>query len=282
MADFNTPIGRIPKPVGYLALAAGAGAAIYVYVKRKNAKKAAASSSQAGASPYGYGTGPSPYAYGAYGYGAFTYEPYGYGFGPYGLGSYGGGGGGGFGYGFYGAGTPAQVPAQATTNAQWSEAAVSALTQGGNYTATQVLAALGVYLMGGQLDASQVTIVQSAIAAEGYPPVPGANGFPPALNSGGTPGGGQGGGGGGSGTKPGAVTGFSVTGHKGFADFGWGVVSGATGYTLSISGPQSTTLNPTGNHAEHVTLKAGRYNASVSAVNSAGTGPAATKSFKVS
>ena len=110
-------------------------------------------------------------------YGNYTYQPEGAGYGPYGLDSYGSGGSGAYGsLGYYGGGVPYPVQQQATTNAQWSEAAVSALTAQG-YNGMQVLAALGLYLTGGQLSADQASIVQAAIAAEGYPPNPPSGGI---------------------------------------------------------------------------------------------------------
>jgi hypothetical protein len=182
MPDVKTPFGKVPKPAVYIAILAGGGALIYSYVKKKNAaSKAAATTANMTAGTYGYGSGAYGYGGGQYGYGAYTYEPYGYGYGPMGLGAY--GGQGDYGYGYYGAGVPYQVQGQATTNAQWAQAAVSALTQGGQYSATTVLAALGLYLTGGHLSSDQEIIVQSAIAAEGYPPIPGSNGYPPAINT---------------------------------------------------------------------------------------------------
>jgi hypothetical protein len=121
-----------------------------------------------------------------YGYAAQTYQPYGYGFGSSGLGEYGyGESSGDYGYGYYGAGTPVdeEVPGQAANNAEWSEAAVSALTADGSWTSSDVLTALGLYITGSQLSATQTSIIQAAIAAEGYPPSPGANGYPPAIHT---------------------------------------------------------------------------------------------------
>jgi hypothetical protein len=171
----------------------GAGFAIYMYRRDKKLKDATKQ-----AESYGYGYG---YGYGSENPSAGFYTPYGYGYGPYGLGNYGYGSGGGQGY--YGGGVPAQVPQQATTNAQWSEAAMSALTTAG-FDGTAVLAALGQYLVGGNLSAEQQSIVSAAIAAEGYPPVEGPGGYPPAMHTqtatgqtGGTGGTGGGGGGGG-------------------------------------------------------------------------------------
>jgi hypothetical protein len=188
----------------------GAGIAIYMYRKNKKQQAAAATAQQTSANA---GVAGSNYAYGyGYGYGmGQQYSPYGYGYGAYGLGAY-GGGSGQYGYGYYGAGVPTQVQQQATTNAQWSQAAVSALTNAG-YDATTVLAALGIYLTGGNLTSDQASVINSAIAAEGYPPQPGASGYPPSLHTGGTTGGGQGGSGGG--TTPGnSVTVPSVIGQS--------------------------------------------------------------------
>jgi hypothetical protein len=161
----------------------GAGIAVYMY--RKNQKQKAASAAAA-ATPTGAGnvntTAGMAYGYSMYGYGGgLQYTSYGYGFGPYGLGAY-GGGAGEYNYGFFGAGVNEEVPTQATTNAQWSQAAMTALGAAG-YSGTTVLAALGQYLLGGQLTSDQQGIVTAAIASEGYPPVPGASGYPPAMNT---------------------------------------------------------------------------------------------------
>ena len=187
MPDVKTPFGGIPRWAVYGMIIGGGGGLIYAYVKKKN-KAATASTANTGANVYGYGTGGS-YGYGSgqYGYGAYTYQPYGYGYGPSGLGSYPGGTYGG--YGYYGAGVPVQVPPQASTNAQWTQAALSALTAQG-YTGQQVLGAVSPYLSGKPLTTDQTAVVQAAIAVEGYPPVAGPGGFPPAIQTGGSGGGG--------------------------------------------------------------------------------------------
>lgn len=195
MPGVKTPFGTIPKAGVYVVALAGGGALVYAYVKKKNAAKtpqATQAGLGTGTGQYGYGS--STYGYGAYGYGAYTYQPYGYGFGPNGLGEY--PGGSYFGYGYYGAGVPVEVPQQASTNAQWSQAVVSALTAQG-YTGQTVLGALGPYLTGRPVNSSQEQIIQAAIAVEGYPPIPGASGNPPGINTGGSGGGGGGQGGGG-------------------------------------------------------------------------------------
>lgn len=174
-----------------------AGGGVAIWMIRRN-KKNQAATQQTGTTEYGYGYGYGYGSSGAYGYGSSGYSPYGYGYGPFGLGAY--GGSGQYGYGYYGAGVPAQVPAQATNNAQWAQAAMSALTSAG-YDATTTLAALGVYLMGGNLTQDQAGIISAALAAEGNPPNSGASGYPPAMHIGG------GGGGSGQGDGSGSVTG---------------------------------------------------------------------------
>lgn len=194
MADIKTPFGPMPKGMVIGVLVIGGGVGIYAYVHNKNKKAKTPQSSDGtgdtGASSYGYGSGQYGYGSGQYGYGAYTYEPYGYGYGPSGLGEY--PGGNYYGYGYYGAGVGYPVPQQASTNAQWSQAAVSALTAQG-YGGQDVLNALGPYLSGQNLTQSQTQIVYTAIAVEGYPPVAGTNGYPPAIKTGGGGGGGQGG-----------------------------------------------------------------------------------------
>jgi len=154
--------------------AGGIAIAAWMYERNKKQKaQTTAATQQANTAAYAYGYGMTE----PYGYGQLTYQPEVYG---YGLGYYG--------YGTtypYGAGTGAggTVPvAAATTNAMWSQAAVSQLTNQG-YDGAQVQAALGVYLTAGTLTAEQQAIVQAAIGVEGYPPQPGPNGYPPAMHS---------------------------------------------------------------------------------------------------
>lgn len=166
---------------------------IYKYEKNKTAASQAAAASASAATGYGYGA--------ASGYGYGQESPYGYG--ASGV-TYGYGASGGFPAGYYGYGTPeppggTPPPIASTTNAQWDQAAVTQLTQDG-YDSQTVSGALGAYLNGREVNSSQVNIVDAAIGIEGYPPVAGASGYPPAIKTGGTPGGGGGGGQGGGGT----------------------------------------------------------------------------------
>lgn len=214
----------------------GAGIGFYLYKQNKKKQAAAQQAQQASQAAaqaqYAYGYGSNLSQAGAYGYGGLTYQPYGYGFGPDGLGDYGYGGFTPAEPGYYGAGVATAVPQTATTNAQWSQAAYSALTNAG-FDGTTVLAALGQYLIGGNLTSDQASVVQAAIGAEGYPPQAGVGGYPPALKTGGTPGGGQ------TGTSEssnvGAISnlqaskvtksGFTVT---------WNPVPSATGYSWKV------------------------------------------------
>lgn len=184
-------VGKMSKAGLTVTVVAGVGVGGYIWWRHK---KSAAATAAASTSASGSGSATTDTS-GNTGNCDPTTDPncpgynpgnsdYGYGYGPYGLGDYSDTGGVAGDSGYYGAGTPGvytPVNPQATTNAQWSQAAVSALTNAG-YEGDTVLAALGVYLTGGTLSASQETIVNAAIAAEGYPPVEGPNGYPPSMH----------------------------------------------------------------------------------------------------
>jgi hypothetical protein len=159
-------------------------AAYLIYRHQKTASAANAAQAQvSAASGYGYGAG-------AYGYGSSAGSFYGYG--EPGIG-YGYGASGGFPAGYYGYGTPLPGQMAATTNAQWTQAAIAQLTDEG-YNPETVSAALGAYELGQPVPASWVNIIQGAIGIEGDPPQSGPGGFPPAIRHQGTTGGGGGGG----------------------------------------------------------------------------------------
>lgn len=277
-------VGNIEKGPLTITILAGAAVGGYMWYRHNKNKQAQQQAAQSGAGQYGYGT---QYGYGQYySYGSNpAANTYGYGYGAYGLGSYGYGAGGNYyGYGYYGAGTPTPVPQQAQTNAQWSQAAVSALTAQG-YSGQEVLGALGIYLTGGNLNATQVGIVQAAIAAEGYPPTSGAGGFPPQWHTAGSPGGGQGNGdGGGDGTKkpgkPNLLTASQV--GPGLINANWNVVPGATSYEFQVTPPDSAPHDigdRTGYNAAD--LNPGYHTVRVAAKNSAGMSAFATKRVNV-
>lgn len=97
-------------------------------------------------------------------------------------------------YGGYGAGdlsyaaggvtyTGSVVPAAGfSSNAQWSQAAEQYMVGNGG-DANAIGNALGKYLTGNALTPDQQTLVEQAIAFEGYPPVAGTNGFPPSIQT---------------------------------------------------------------------------------------------------
>lgn len=165
------------KPAVWIAVAGAGGIGFFLYERKKAKTTATTTDSTTGTDATA--TDPNAVDTGAQ-YDTSGYIPDGYGYG------YDSGGGGGF----YSAGvsSPYQVssaapqPTAATTNAEWDQAAVSALTAQG-YNGMAVSAALGAYLAGASLTADQVRIVQAAIGAEGYPPVAGANGYPPQIKS---------------------------------------------------------------------------------------------------
>lgn len=70
-----------------------------------------------------------------------------------------------------------------TSNAQWAQAAEQYLTQYAAADPTAVSTALGAYVTGSLVTPAQVSIVEQAIAFEGYPPQSGANGYPPSIET---------------------------------------------------------------------------------------------------
>lgn len=243
MADIKIFGKNVPKWTVYGGVIGGGGGLIYAYVHNKNKAKAAAAAATPNTygygSQYAYGSTGNQYAYGSnYGYGAYTY---GYGSGSAGIGT-------NYGYGYYNAGEPQSYSPQATTNAQWSEAAVTALTTQG-YTGQQVLGALGPYLSGQPISASQASVVQAAIAVEGYPPVAGAGGDPPGIKTAST----TSGGGGGSGqtsnvTVPKSIIGqpqeaaFAILSASGLKPKGTKVIPGHILYVDSSNPPPGASV----------------------------------------
>lgn len=204
MADTKVPgLGGVNKPTLIIAGLAGVGAVIYAYEKKKKNAAATAAAATTNAAGYGYG-----YAYGAagYGYGAelmaqeqalaneYAYGGYGYG-----------------GIGGYGVGTsvpPVNTLQPAASNAEWSQAAVTFLTNQG-YDPATVSGALGAYISGAAVTSTQESIIQAAIAFEGYPPIAGPGNYPPNIHAG-TSTGQTGGTGGGGVTSAGAISNLAV------------------------------------------------------------------------
>lgn len=140
-------------------------------------------------------------------------------------GGYGGGGyGGTSGYpspGDGGGGTTSTGGPPYANNAQWAQAAEAGL-QALGWNAKDVGAAIGRYLGQLPLDTQQVSIVQTAVAEYGTPPVGTYTIIPGGKNPGG----------GGGATNP--VTGLHTT-DTGYtsADIAWDAAQGATGYLIT-------------------------------------------------
>jgi hypothetical protein len=130
-----------------------------------------------------------------------------------------------YGYPTYTTTDTSTTPGVYATNAQWAQAAQAGMTSLG-YSPTDVAAALGAYLGGLGLTASQVTIVQSAVAEYNPPPV---GTFvihqisaPAPTGTGGTTAG-----------RLGNVAGLHASHvYSNSAQIQWSPVHGATGYTV--------------------------------------------------
>jgi hypothetical protein len=153
-----------------------------------------------------------------------------------------------------------------TSNPQWAQAAEDYLVQNTGANAAVTGNALGKYIVGSPVNDSDHSIINQAIAFEGIPPVPGADGFPPGIRTA-PP----------EGTPPpvakapdAAPSGLSQTPHGSTVNFGWSAVSGATGYDFEIDGKS---MSETGNHVAGLTVAKGTRKWRVRAKNSAGAGP---------
>lgn len=176
--------GKQVKPPVAIGLAAGAVFVVIVVVRaRRNSASSAASSASsapssaatlaataAGGDPYppdgSTGNSSDPY----------STDP---GTGQtYGDESYSGGTGGGG--GFFAPPVSQQPPGSFVSNAAWSQAAEAYLA-GNDGNAETIGNALGKYITGQRVTPAQQTVIESAIAFEGYPPVSAADGFPPGI-----------------------------------------------------------------------------------------------------
>ena len=264
MADTIAIAGKhVPKPAVYGGIAvAVVGGVLWIRSRNSSAAASTAATPYTGAAAADPSVDPAtgiPYAdeAGAAGYGSGT--AYGY---PAGGGVY--------------TPVPGTGTAGYTDNAQWAQAVEQGLT-GLGYDPIAVGAAIGKYLAKLPLTTAQTTIVQTADAEYGPPPVgsfaiitaPGTVAAPAAPGS--------------------APGGWSVTPHPGYADFGWSPVTGATSYELLVtgagghgSGTSHVDRPVTGTHVEKQTLAPGAYHAQARAKNATGAGPwTAVKSFTV-
>lgn len=128
------------------------------------------------------------------------------------------------------------------SNGAWVQGVVEYMTSSGLVEdPTALSAALGVFITGAYATNDQVSLIQQAIAVEGFPPVSGPTGYPPAINR--NPPNSTGGGG--TTTTPTAdptlpaPTGFkAVRVDKGGVSLNWNPVPGAIGYRTTINGKQ--------------------------------------------
>lgn len=172
MADAQIAGKKVPKPVLFIG-GGTAGLLLFIWWRKRQAANAAAAAPADASSTDTSGTSTDQSGLPA-GSGGFFYDPA---TGQYDLTSpYGGG--------------PFNTQATAATNAQWAQAAESQLQ--GIVNESALSAALGKYLTGQPMTDSQKNLADQAIAVEGYPPVSGPNGYPPAMHSASPGGSGQG------------------------------------------------------------------------------------------
>lgn len=191
----------------------------------------------------------------------------------------GGAGGSGLGYGYPAGGgygyNPAPAASTYTSNAQWAQAAEAGLT-GLGYNAVTVGAAIGRYLASLPLSSQQATIVQTAVAEYGPPPVgtfaiiaapsaPGPTDTGKAVPK----------------SAPGSVT---VSAGK-TTTVSWSAVTGATGYEVDLTTSQGRPVHDSRvdqTHAVYDGMAPGKYTVKVRAANSSGAGPwSASHSFEI-
>lgn len=69
-------------------------------------------------------------------------------------------------------------------NGQWTQAVVDYMVGNGLVEdPAQLSAALGRYISGAYASGNDISLIQQAIAAQGYPPVASPNGYPPSINT---------------------------------------------------------------------------------------------------
>lgn len=99
-------------------------------------------------------------------------------------------------------GNSGTAQAAATTNQQWAQLAEQYLITNNAADPGALSTAIGKYLTGQAVTTDQESLIDQAIAIEGYPPVGGFGGYPPGIRTASSSGsGGSGGGGGGGGSN---------------------------------------------------------------------------------
>jgi len=245
--SFSTPVGAVPKKA---ALIVGGGLALLVavmYYRGKQQSTPTATSEINPATGFPYGSPEDAAEMSAQA--AYMFPS-------------GGGGGGG------GGDDDTHIPGTGfTTNAQWTQAVIAALTNTGIVQDPAALSvALGKYLAGQPVgdNTAARSLIEQAIAVEGLPPNPGPNGYPPSINTA-NPSGGVGG------DKPAFPTGFRDEGPQWtFAlVYRWNAVEGATNYVLSDGSQEWVVGNVTGWQRNGL-VPAGNYYTKIAAINAAG------------
>lgn len=165
--SMKTPFGEYPKKTVALAVGFFAVLGFIVWYRNRDTNNPAlAGQSEINpATGYPYGSAEDAAAMAAQGQYQFP--------------SGGGGGGGG--------GGSASNPdnQQFTNNAQWSQYVISYMNDNDIVDDVGPLsAALGKYLSGQPVDATQVSLIEQAIALAGKPPLAGSSGYPPSINTG--------------------------------------------------------------------------------------------------
>lgn len=172
-------------------------------------------------------------------------------------------------------GSQAQNGPPFTTNAAWSQYAINYLTQTLGMDPGTVSAAIGAYIAGRPVTATQQGLINDAIAIAGSPPVSGPNNYPPSINvSGGT---------GGGGAKPPVPTDLRLQLTRPLEVHAtWRPSAHATGYVFQIT-PKDRAAHPIGDRTDY---NAGKlepdksYTVHVAATNASGTSGFATSSIK--
>lgn len=164
---FNTPVGSVPKKTAVLV---GGGILLLVGVMYFRGKKQDAASSSGEINPatgYVYGSPEDMAAMAAQG-GSLSA-----------VGGSGGGGGGG--------GSSPEGPGMGfVNNAQWVQSTIAGMTNSGIIEDASALSvALGKYIAGQPVGDSTTarSLIEQAIAFNGPPPLAGANGYPPSINT---------------------------------------------------------------------------------------------------
>jgi hypothetical protein len=158
----KTPFGEVSKKTAVIVGVGLVGLLGIVYYRSKKAKATAGAGANTGIDPatgYPYGSPEDAAALEAQ---AAYVTPTGVG------GSGGGGGSGGTGF---------------ATNGQWAQAAEQFMQADGLVEDPAALAAaLGKYITGQPVSDVDMSLIDQAIAFQGYPPVAGPSGYPPSIN----------------------------------------------------------------------------------------------------